>query len=39
MLMCEEVKEEFKDAHGRALLGRQITIESYRLKPEVVNIK
>jgi len=37
--LCEEVEGEFKDADGGAVLGRQITIESYRLKPEVANIK
>jgi hypothetical protein len=36
--LCEEVEGELKD-DSEAVLIRQTTIESYRLKPEVVNIK
>jgi hypothetical protein len=37
--LCEGVEGELEDAHGEAVLVRHTTIESYRLKPEVVNIK
>ena len=37
--LCEGVEGELEDAHGKAVLVRQTTIESYRLKPEIVIFK